>query len=300
METIVPGNQITETDPVPQDALNALSWYYTRTTTVTDDALPWMLSQGYYVISSTPHYDFSGNLTHTLYSIRRDEYQAKLALQDLSDTFVEAYNNGREANETRYDDIVGLWEILISATQTDLEAMEDAFDVSSDNTDVAAFDTDYSTHAATIRATIDDLGTTELARINEKWDDALAQETKQLIDRGLYSSASLAAITARNTRERGEDIAAHNTRIAREEREAEERLYAARASSRQAKVQLRMATNERYQKLLELQVRTRNEFLVGLFGFMERRTDTYPNLASLAQLSASLGEYGSAAWQSVQ
>jgi len=47
---------------------------------------------------------------------------------------------------------------------------------------------EYATHAAAATAFLTSLGTTELARINEHWDDAQAAGEQALADRGFYSS----------------------------------------------------------------------------------------------------------------
>jgi len=40
----------------------------------------------------------------------------------------------------------------------------------------------------------------------------------------------------------------------------------------------------------------RNKWLVDLFGFMERRTDSYPDIDRIAQLVTGLADSGSTQW----
>jgi 1,4-alpha-glucan branching enzyme len=115
----------------------------------------------------------------------------------------------------------------------------------------------------------------------------------------LYSSIAIAPIETRIQRERTEQIAALNDRLDRERRTAEEKLYDDQFQMRQVKLRERRPANERLLNVMRDQIQIRNQLLVGLFGFMERREDGYPNLGSLAQLAASLGESGSSTWQSV-
>jgi hypothetical protein len=69
------------------------------------------------------------------------------------------------------------------------------------------------------------LGTTELARINEQFDNLKARTRQELVDRGLYSSALVAQSDARVERERNEAIAALNDKLNREKLEDEHRLF---------------------------------------------------------------------------
>jgi hypothetical protein len=105
-------------------------------------------------------------------------------------------------------------------------------------------ETEFSLHATTSTAFLVDLGATELARINEQFDASLATQIQQLIDRGLYSSAVATDITARNTRDRNEEIVALNDRLNREKWEDEHRLYGQQVGVRDRKLTARNALYE--------------------------------------------------------
>ncbi|GAG35584.1 unnamed protein product, partial [marine sediment metagenome] len=91
---------------------------------------------------------------------------------------------------------------------------------------------DYDQHAPLATGFLDGLGATELARINEKFAASLATQLQQLTDRGLYSSAVSVDITARNTRDRNEEVVALNDRLNREQFENQHKLYAEQAGMR--------------------------------------------------------------------
>ena len=93
------------------------------------------------------------------------------------------------------------------------------------NTVLAQLEADYTTHAVTATAFLTGLGVTELARINEKFDATLATQLEQLVDRGIYSSSVTVDVTARNTRDRNEEIGILNDRLNRERFENQHRLY---------------------------------------------------------------------------
>ena len=84
---------------------------------------------------------------------------------------------------------------------------------------------DYNDHVPIATGFLTNLGTTELARINEQFDATLADQTQDLISRGLYSSIVALDIRERNHRDRDEQIQALNDRLNREKWENQHRLY---------------------------------------------------------------------------
>lgn len=102
---------------------------------------------------------------------------------------------------------------------------------------VDLFASDWTTHAATTRALLVDLGTSELDRINEQFDNLLVRNRQMLMSRGLYKSALTPIIDAQVERERAMAIADLNDRLAREQVEHEHRLYGEHANVRDRQAQ---------------------------------------------------------------
>jgi len=75
-------------------------------------------------------------------------------------------------------------------------------------------------------------------------------------------------------------------------------LYDRLVQVRLKQFELRGRTCDKDFELLKYQLDERNNIAASIFGFVERRTDAYPDQNSMAQLSASLGETGAATWQS--
>jgi len=229
--------------------------------------------------------------------------------------------------------------------------------------------TDYNSHVTTATAFLTDLGATELARINERFDNSLAAEEQALTNRGFYSSAMTTDITARNTRDRNEEIASLNDRLKREKFENQHRLYEQQYKMRMggldaayrilegasqvlqarlrhgewasqvrhqvaqlsisAKLSLLGVREKYYQYLLQsidwqtdrrtliydklfqtrleglrvrhqvaglhselikYQLSSRNELALAMFGFAERREDSYPGIGDMAAVVSSLGD----------
>jgi hypothetical protein len=84
---------------------------------------------------------------------------------------------------------------------------------------------EYATHADVAAAYLVNLGTTELARINEAYDARLSEVAQNLTARGFYSAAILGSEQERVERERNEQITALNDRLAREKLENQHKLY---------------------------------------------------------------------------
>jgi len=80
-------------------------------------------------------------------------------------------------------------------------------------------------HAAITRDLLDNLGQAELARINEQATASLSQQMQQLISRGLYTSIILSDFTARNNRDKEEQIQLLNDRLNRQKVDNEHKLY---------------------------------------------------------------------------
>lgn len=84
---------------------------------------------------------------------------------------------------------------------------------------------DWNDHSNLARGLLEGLGATETVRINEKFTASRAAQIQDLMDRGMYSSGEIADITARNTRDENEELAALEDRLNVRKVENEHRLY---------------------------------------------------------------------------
>jgi hypothetical protein len=258
---------------------------------------------------------------------------AALYLGDLT-TYMNELDTLIDANTTILDAAIASSTSFLNDMQTEHDSFDADF-----STVVNLLATDYASHVTTATAFLTDLGTTELARINEKFAASLSTQTTQLMDRGLYSSAVGSDITARSNRDRDEEIAALNDRLNREKFENQHKLYEQQVNMRgqtmagkdrvntlaqevlryrQAQtmqnaeaetshrfkviaemMSIRMARLQGLQgqhsdgmKLMAYQLDERNKLLVGLYGFVERREDTGPQMEDLTKIATSLGDAG--------
>jgi hypothetical protein len=116
---------------------------------------------------------------------------------------------------------------LIAQVQVAIDALDAALTRFNDETSglAATLLADFTSHEATATAFLTGLGTTELARINERFDNLLASNNQLLANRGFYSSAIPTQMTVQVERERNEAIGELNDRLNREKFENQHRLY---------------------------------------------------------------------------
>ena len=450
--------------PAWQDIPNMNGWYFTSVVQgVSEEALPWLLAQGWQLNAANTNNYVEPPVT--TYLMARTRLLHWNVLYSLMVEFTNAFNEGRWANDRRYEDVIIGWQDVLDKHQSEVKEFQDdkvngtngyvtlmlgsatelkddfdtmlsdydsydsgdratelaklkttwataadtaqsEYDTMVSGLDLAAiisdvdsaiddfavavttFNNSYATLGATLsddftahqtlaRSYLTDLGTTDLARINEKFAGSLSTQKQGLVDSGFYNSTITTDITARNTREANEAISELNDKLNREKLANEHTLYgeqfqmrlggldasmkAIDASSRIVQsrlqhgqwageirhkiatlsVEARLAVlglrEKYYQSLLqsitwesdrrtqtydrlvqvrlkqfEIQGRTmdkdmelmkyqldeRNNLAASLFGFVERRTDAYPDMNAMAKLTTNLGETGAATWQS--
>jgi hypothetical protein len=84
---------------------------------------------------------------------------------------------------------------------------------------------DYEVHAQTARGFLINLGQTDLARINEQFASSLSTQLQMMVSRGLSMATMPIDITARNQRDRDEQIQTLNDRLNREKLDNQHKLY---------------------------------------------------------------------------
>jgi len=138
-----------------------------------------------------------------------------------------------------------------------------------------------------------------VARITEQFAASLSDQLQGLIDRGLYSSAVAADITERNTRDRDEQLQRHYDALAREKAENLHKIAAhkhqgigEKMSEYTLQLETQRSVHESNIKLMSYFLGERNQLLIGLYGFVERREDTGPSFNDLTSVLVGLGDNG--------
>lgn len=307
----------------------SLGWWTSQMiSSIPADSVGWLVSQGWQITDTT--YDTTTVPPTPYYTMSRNSLQNWEILQSLMDEFTRTHNDAVTWNEMRYNDVVSDWTEMITSSQVQFDAevsqqnahvtlylgnldtymTEIDNDIAETQSKIEDLESQYSSHALASPGYLLDLGTTELARINEQFAASLATQLQQLTDRGLYSSAVAADITARNHRDRDEQIQLLNDRLNREKLDNDHKLWEQLVAmrSRQAEqrhqviVEKMNATNVRLaglqgqhadnMKLMAYQLDERNKLLIGLYGFVERREDVGPRFEDLTRLATSLGDAG--------
>ena len=129
--------------------------------------------------------------------------------------------------ETDYLQVANDLDLLNDQTGTLVSQYENDY-----NSILNLLQTDYDTHALIARGFLVNLGQTELARINEQFAGSLSAQMQSLVSRGLYMATIPADITARNTRDRDENIQELNDRLNREKLDNQHKLFEQQASVR--------------------------------------------------------------------
>ena len=323
-------------------------------------ALGWLVAQGWKITGTAP--DLTTVPPTISYTLVKDQLEPLQVLLSLCNSWTREAHNAREANKIRYNDIISDWKDMLTSSQaqfdaqverqnsdlgiyiTDLGTLVDditnRFDqisrgLSSDyqtHKDAAEevlvdIDVDYDAHKTTAEGFLTNLGTTEVARITEQFASTLSVQLQKLIDDGLYTSAVDADITARNIRDRDEQLQKHYDSLAREQLTNEHRLWeqdvqlnvqmlpgqkldnthrlwdqnvqlanfanqaiTAELNAKVAGLQGWKDVAAENQRLMAYQLDERNKLLIGLYSFVERREDVAPSWQEMSQMIAGLGD----------
>ena len=299
MDKIQPLNYIVDTDPVAQAIQDVSGWYKTEYMTFDTgsssavNSIQWYMAQGWTIDSTETYQIVTGSITttHTRYTLARRKLQSELVLQDMVTDFTKSYNEGRNINDQRYDEIVAIWNVALDKTEDEINALgtdSDSYDVIIQGildqmpTDLSDFETDLD-------GIMDDYGDSRRAAIGVRFDAELAKASQILIDAGLKTTVLWTTQSAGIEREREQALTDfEDTYIERE--------VAIALALMKAKTDIRialLAANDRWMtfrrtnKLTPLELR--NQTLSMMLAFMERRTDSYPGLENLSGMAMQLG-----------
>ncbi len=103
-------------DPSRMSTLPTTAWWTSSyAAAVPESSLPWMLAQGWSIVNV--QYNQTTTPPTPYYTLAREKMLNWAVLQSLINQYTSAYNEGREKNATRYNDIVRIWNDLILRSQ---------------------------------------------------------------------------------------------------------------------------------------------------------------------------------------
>jgi hypothetical protein len=287
MDSITPEFQ--STPVVSRRPESVSTWYDTEYHQFSDmpgDQLAWLYAQGWE--NYQVRYDEHGNATGTL---TRRVLKPESVLDDLVESYTEAYNEGRELNDQRYDDLVVLYSTVLSNSEdvlSDLADDEDDFEDAVESI-ITLMGSDYTSYANDVDGHLDDYGDSMRLQINARFDAELSKAQQALVDRGTYNTTTWPTTSAGIERERTLALTDLEDKIAQQELRIKDRVYQAKADMRARVLAARDRVRSELRGATDRRLATRNAIVDALARFVERRTDSYPDLDSIGRLAASLG-----------
>jgi hypothetical protein len=295
MDNINVLNYITDSDPTPLVPRDPAEWYvttYIQVETTTDDQLMWLLAQGWIVYRIIVHnlLGIGGETYYTWFMMRR-VISGEKTLIALVEDYTDAYNEGRELNDQRYDDIVALHAALTDETQDELITLvtnNTTYDALIEAL-ITSISADWTAHDTEISGDLDAYGTAQVARINTQYDSELSKAQAHLVNTGMYNTLTWTSASAGIERERAVALNEFNDKLIIQQVGLEERLYAAKTQMRDRILAARdrLFRGDHTAAIIREELRTR--VITALCNFMERRTDSYPDLTAIGNAAAELG-----------
>ena len=307
MDKINPLLYITDTDPVPEEVLDASGWFETEYMTatavrvdtptsseITGGYIEWFMAQGWvqydadYNVRSVDGTTISYNIT---YYLKRRKLQAERVLGDMIQEFTDAYNEGREINDRRYDEIVTLYDKMLDKSEDEITTLDST--VSSYDTLITAvlnnLPTDFTAHETDVGTLLDDWGDSRRDEIATQFDNELAKAKQALVTRGMYNTTVWTSVSAGIETQRAKALTDLEDKIVERKLVSKDRLHTIRVDMRKNMIDAyhRMLGVKHDHSLKTLDFR--NAILGAMLNFMERRSDEYPGLDSLADIAAKLG-----------
>lgn len=233
----------------------------------------------------------------------------------LGEAYDKAHLEAKAANEGRYNDIMAGYNDLAAGvsgggvsgamaasggqmTPGVLDQMNKLYSWATLNNDK-----DYLDRYDKAMAFLDEYGKGAKKDIDRAWRKNNAGMHSQLVSRGMAGSSNLPAAYAYGASARDRDRLALEDNLARLRTDVHSRLSGDRLQARIAMQGPALASNERlmsddlvYQRSAgDRNWAARQQALRDRLGFMERREDTYPDVAGGVNMSNALGKAGTAA-----
>ena len=281
-------NPTFQATPVTTQATAGVSSWFTSEYTggiFTESQLGWLHAAGWRVTAAVIEN------TRSWYALTRRVVKPENILRSLVSDYTDAYNEGRQLNDQRYDDLLVLYTAVLDKTENAFNALEtddDAYEVLIEAI-VTAVGTDYTTYAADVDDDLDSWGTDLLAEINARFDAESSKAQQSLVDRGLYSSTMWVTFSAGVERERTRALNNANDQIEQRQLELKHKVYAEQQSMRGRMLEARTRLRAYLSSARDRQVVVRNAAAETIGRLVEARTDGYPDLSEIGQLAASLG-----------
>lgn len=293
MDKLNQAAHITDYDPVAESVMTTSNWYEWQECENTDSAqLPWLFAQGWTISKVDAVYDSTNEVWNTTkWYLRRRVLKPEKALSDLVWSFTRAYNDGRTLNDQRFDDIVSVYTVMLDKTEDaciGLEADDTTYDGLIE-TLITNITSDFTTHNTDVVNDLDTFGESERDRVDTLFDAKSAAQQADLIRRGMYTTTVWSSVSAGIERERAVADLSVEDKISEKQIQHKDRLYTLKQSMRDRIMAARDRVRTALHAAEESRNTLRNNIADAMLRFMERREDSYPDMASIGNLAAGLG-----------
>ena len=224
--------------------------------------------------------------------LKRRKMQSELVLKDMISSFTKAYNEGRQINDERYDELVALYALMLSRTEDEANAFgglsTDDFKPLADAI-IAACKDAMEKYAASADNIPEDWMQSRIDEINRKFDALLAQAKNDMVSKGTYNSTVWPTTASGIERDRQDALSNLKDEMVTLKVDVYGKIAAMKADIGQKLLDCEIRIIEAQQKMLLGPTEIRNTVFKWMLDFMERREDDYPGLEQLATIASQLG-----------
>ena len=224
--------------------------------------------------------------------LKRRRMQTELVLKDMIAQFTKAYNEGRQINDERYDELVALYALMLSRTEDEANAFA-GLNVD-DFKPLAKLVTDEIKKAIeeyknAVGNLPEDWMQSRIDEINRKFDALLAEAKSKMVSAGTYNSTVWP--TTASGIERDRQIALNDLKdeMVTTKVDVYGKIAGMTADVGKNLLDCEIKILEMQNKMMLGPTEMRNQVFKWMLDFMERRDDDYPGLESIAQIAERLG-----------
>ena len=224
--------------------------------------------------------------------LKRRRMQTELVLKDMIAQFTKAYNEGRQINDERYDELVALYALMLSRTEDEANAfaglnVDDFKPLAKLVTDeIKKAIEEYKSAVGNLPA---DWMQSRIDEINRKFDALLAEAKSKMVSAGTYNSTVWP--TTASGIERDRQIALNNLKddMVTLKVDVYGKIASMTADVGKGLLDCEIRILEMQNKMMLGPTEMRNQVFKWMLDFMERRDDDYPGLESISQIAERLG-----------
>ena len=224
--------------------------------------------------------------------LKRRKMQSELVLKDMISSFTKAYNEGRQINDERYDELVALYALMLQRTENEANAFgglsTEDFKPLADAI-IAACKDAMEKYAASADNIPEDWMQSRIDEINRKFDALLAQAKNDMVSKGTYNSTVWPTTASGIERDRQNALSNLKDDMVTLKVDVYGKIAAMKADIGHKLLDCEIRIIEAQQKMLLGPTEIRNTVFKWMLDFMERREDDYPGLEQLATIASQLG-----------